>query len=149
MGFSLRTIDPQSKFSSQITMQAIEKVIPQATVEAVLTEQQAWHERERKLSMPAVVLALIMMSLYRHLAIGHVIKKMAQGLRFLWPDPTDPVPGASTTSAVILWPAGCRLIVVRLLTLGLTQLKLANAFQKPKRPFCTNRAVSNIAVLNL
>ena len=94
MGFSLRTIDPQSKFSSQITMQAIEKVIPQATVEAVLTEQQAWHERERKLSMPAVVLALIMMSLYRHLAIGHVIKKMAQGLRFLWPDPTYPVPGS-------------------------------------------------------
>src|SRR5690606_31435145 len=80
------------------TMQAIEKVIPRATVEAVLTQQDAWHERERKFSMVAVVLVLITMSLYRHLAIGHVIRRLAQGLRFLWPDPTYTVPGASAFS---------------------------------------------------
>ncbi len=98
MSFTLRTIDPHSKFASQITMQAIEKVIPRATVEAVLTQQDAWHERERKFSMVAVVLVLITMSLYRHLAIGHVIRRLAQGLRFLWPDPTYTVPGASAFS---------------------------------------------------
>ena len=98
MSFTLRTIDPQSKFSSQITMQAIEEVIPHATVEAVLTQEQAWHERERKLSMTVVVLALVMMNLYRHLALEHVMRRLAQGLRFLWPDPTYAVPGASAFS---------------------------------------------------
>ena len=98
MSFTLRTIDPQSKFSSQITMQALEAVIPQATVEAVLTREQAWHERERKFSMHAVVLVLIMMNLYRHLAIAHVIRRLAQGLRFLWSDPAYAVPGASAFS---------------------------------------------------
>lgn len=98
MSFTLRTIDPHSKFSSQITMQAIEEVIPRATVEAVLTREQAWHERERKFSMLAVVLVLITMNLHRHLAIGHVIRRLVQGLRFLWPDPTYPIPGASAFS---------------------------------------------------
>src|SRR5690606_25700841 len=79
-------------------MQAIEKVIPRATVEAVLRQQDAWHERERKFSMVAVVLVLITMSLYRHLPIGHVIRRLAQGLRFLWPDPTYAVPAASAFS---------------------------------------------------
>ena len=98
MSFTLRTIDPHSKFASQITMQAIEAIIPRASVEAVLTQQAAWHERERKFSMVAVVLVLVTMSLYRHLAIGHVIRRLAQGLRFLWPDSTYAVPGASAFS---------------------------------------------------
>lgn len=98
MSFTLRTIDPQSKFSSQITMQALEAVIPQATVEAVLTREQAWHKRERKFSMHAVVLVLIAMNLYRHLAITHVIGRVVQGLRFLWPEAAAPVPGASAFS---------------------------------------------------
>jgi len=79
-------------------MQAIEEVIPRATVEAVLTQEQAWHERERKLSMTVVVLALVMMNLYRHLALEHVMRRLAQGLRFLWPNPTYAVPGASAFS---------------------------------------------------
>jgi hypothetical protein len=98
VSFTLRTIDPQSNFASQITMQALEEVIPRATVEAVLTGEQAWHERERKFSMTAVVLVIIAMNLYRHLALGHVIRRVVQGLRFLWPDPTYPVPGASAFS---------------------------------------------------
>lgn len=98
MSFTLRTIDPQSKFSSQLSMQALEEAIPRTTVEAVLTQERAWHERERKFSMLAVVLVLIAMNLYRHLAIGHVIRRVAKGLRFIWPDPAYPVPGASAFS---------------------------------------------------
>lgn len=98
MSFTLRTVDPQSKFSSQITMQALESVIPRATVESVLTREQAWHERERKLSMTVVVLLVIAMSLYRHLALGHLMRRVAQGLRFLWPEDTYPVARPSALS---------------------------------------------------
>src|SRR5919204_6067326 len=35
------------------------------------------------------------MNVYTHLALGHVLRKVAQGLRFIWPDPTYRVPGAS------------------------------------------------------
>lgn len=92
MSFTLRTLNPESKFSSEISMQTLEKVIPRARVEAVLTEQQAWHERERKLSMVVVVLVIIAMNLYRHLAIGHVMRRVVQGLRFIWPEDSYRVP---------------------------------------------------------
>jgi Transposase DDE domain len=35
------------------------------------------------------------MNLYTHVALGHVLRKLAQGLRFIWPEPTYRVPGAS------------------------------------------------------
>jgi glutamine cyclotransferase len=40
MSFTLRTIDPQRNFASQLSMQALEKVIPCTVIEAVLTEHQ-------------------------------------------------------------------------------------------------------------
>lgn len=87
MSFTLRTLDPQRNLTSQLSMRAIEHAIPRAHVEAALTEHDAWHERERKLSMPFVVFTLIMMSLLRHVSIGHVMRRAVQGVRFLWPDP--------------------------------------------------------------
>jgi hypothetical protein len=98
MSFTLRTIDPQRNFASQLSMQALEKVIPCTVIEAVLTEHQAWHERARKLTMVTVVLVLIAMNLYRHVSMGHVLRKVAQGLRFLWPDPDYDVAKAQAVS---------------------------------------------------
>ena len=87
MSFTVRTIETQRNFCSQLSMQALARVIPRSQIEMVLTQENAWHERERKLSMVVVVLILIAMSLYRSLSIGHVMRKLAQGLRFIWPDP--------------------------------------------------------------
>lgn len=98
MSFTLRTIDPQSNFASQLSMQALEKVIPRTAIEAVLTQHNAWHERERKLTMVVVVLVLIAMNLYRHFSIGHVMRRVAQGLRFIWPNPDYPVAKANALS---------------------------------------------------
>lgn len=86
MSFTLRTIDSQSNFASQLSMQALESVIPRATIEAALTQAHAWQRRERKLSMVMVVLVLIAMNLYRTVSLGHVLRKVVQGLRFIWPD---------------------------------------------------------------
>ena len=98
MSFTLRIIETPSKFSSQLSMQALAQVIPRWQIEAALTHERAWHERERKLSMVAVVLILIAMNLYRHHAIGHVMRKVSQGLRFIWPNPDYEVAKAHALS---------------------------------------------------
>jgi hypothetical protein len=38
------------------------------------------------------------MNLYTHLARGHVLGKVAQGLRFIRPDPPERVPGPAPSS---------------------------------------------------
>lgn len=98
MSFTLRTIETTSNFASQLSMQALAQAIPRTEIEAALTHERAWHERERKLSMVAVVLMLIAMNLYRPFSIGHVMRKVAQGLRFIWPEPDYPVAKANALS---------------------------------------------------
>jgi len=49
---------------------------------------------QRKLTAEATIWILIAMTLYGHLALGAVMRKVAQGLRFIWPDPTIAVAGA-------------------------------------------------------
>ena len=98
MSFTLRTIETTSNFASQLSMQALAQAIPRTEIEAALTHERAWHERERKLSMVAVVLILIAMNLYRPFSIGHVMRKVAQGLRFIWPEPDYAVAKANALS---------------------------------------------------
>ena len=76
----------------------IEKIVPQATIAAVLAAEGRFTERERKLNLLVTVLLVIMMNLYPTDAIGAVLEKMAQGLRYIWPDPDYQVPNASAVS---------------------------------------------------
>ena len=87
MSFRLRTIETERNFCSQLSMQALAQAIPKEQIEAVLTAENAWQKRERKLSMSAVVLVLIVMNLYRRISIAHVMQKVMKGLRFIWPNP--------------------------------------------------------------
>jgi hypothetical protein len=45
--------------------------------------------------MVVIVLVTLAMNLYTHLSLRHVMQKLAQGLRFVWPDPIYPLPKAS------------------------------------------------------
>jgi hypothetical protein len=92
MGYIIREIEVESKFSSQLTLEAIGQPVPMNEIKAVLREEGAQEMRERKLNMAVVVLLVIAMNIYTHLSIGHVMRKMAQGLRFIWPDPTYRLP---------------------------------------------------------
>jgi hypothetical protein len=92
MGYIIREIEIESKFSSQLTLEAIGQPVPMNEIKAVLREEGAQEMRERKLNMAVVVLLVIAMNIYTHLSIGHVMRKMAQGLRFIWPDPTYRLP---------------------------------------------------------
>lgn len=76
----------------------IENIVPQATIAAVLAAEGRFTERERKLNLLVTVLLIIMMNLYTTDSIGAVLEKMAQGLRYIWPNPDYQVPNASAVS---------------------------------------------------
>jgi Insertion element 4 transposase N-terminal/Transposase DDE domain len=98
MAFRVRELDAERKFCDQLTMAALQQVLPMATVEAVLHQHGALTPRHRKLSLPVVAWVVIAMHLYTHVAIGDLLAQLAHGLRFLWPDLPDgfPTPGAFT-----------------------------------------------------
>ncbi len=98
MGYSLREIDAESKFSSTLSCDAFWQVVPPDAITAALDAEAAHAQRERKLNMPIMMMLSIALHLYPHLAIEDVMRKLAQGLRFVWPDPDYEVPGASALS---------------------------------------------------
>ena len=98
IGYKLREIKAESKFSQELSLPMIENIVPQATIAAVLAAEGRFTARERKLNLVVTVLLIIMMNLYTADAIGAVLEKMAQGLRYIWPDPDYQVPRASAVS---------------------------------------------------
>jgi hypothetical protein len=94
MGYRIRELDSVGKFSQELTLPPIERVVPMGEIVAVLQEEGVVEQRERKLNMVVVVLLTIMMNLYVYLPIKRVMCKMVQGLRLAWPQedialPTD------------------------------------------------------------
>ncbi|HEY7712708.1 MAG TPA: transposase domain-containing protein, partial [Candidatus Entotheonella sp.] len=68
--------------------------MPLQTIQDVLNQQGVQVQRERKLNMVVTVWIVIAMNLFAHLSIGHVMRKLARGLRFVWPDPSYRLPKA-------------------------------------------------------
>ena len=98
MGYKLREIATESKFSQELNLAVIERIVPQATVVSVLTAAGLQTERERKLNLWVTVLLIIMINIYTTDSIGAVLEKIAQGLRYIWPDPDYQVANASAIS---------------------------------------------------
>lgn len=92
MGYRLREFDAESKFIGELTVEAIGRAVPMREVKAVIEETGTQHIRERKLHMAAIVFLIIAMGIYAHLSIGDVMRKLAQGLRFVWPNPSHRLP---------------------------------------------------------
>ncbi len=98
MGYKLREIEAESKFSQELSLPAIEHLVPKATIAAVLTAEGRVTQRERKLNLLITVLLVIMINIYTSDSITDVLEKMAQGLRYIWPDPDYGMPNASAIS---------------------------------------------------
>lgn len=92
MGFKIREMNAEGKFSQALTVEALSRAIPQDTIRAVLQQAVAGQTRERKLSLPLVVWLVIALHLYTTLPISGVLAKLARGLRLLWPDPLIVLP---------------------------------------------------------
>ena len=79
-------------------MAVIEQIVPRATITAILEAEGRRTQRERKLNLWVTVLLVIMVNIYTTSSIGDVLEKMAQGLRYIWPDPDYIVPNDSAIS---------------------------------------------------
>jgi hypothetical protein len=77
-----------------LNLAAIERIVPQATITAVLVGEGQVTGRERKLNLLITVLLIIMINIYTSDSIADVLEKMAQGLRYIWPDPDYVLPKA-------------------------------------------------------
>ena len=91
-------MEAESKFSQELSLPMIESIVPHATIAAVLAAEGRFTARERKLNLLVTVLLIIMINLYTAESIGAVLERMAQGLRYIWPDPDYQVPNASAVS---------------------------------------------------
>src|ERR687885_588985 len=95
MGYTIRQTDHERNFCRELTVEALQRAVPPEAIHAVLRETGSPVRRARKLTAEATIWVLIALNVYTHLAVGHVLRKVSQGLRFSWPDPTYRVPGAS------------------------------------------------------
>ena len=98
MSYSLRHLVPDRKFCHALHLEVFEQIIPAALIRDVLTETQSWEEREKALNMPMVIVLIIAMGLFSCVSIPHVLHKIAQGLRYIWPEPGVRLPGGSAIS---------------------------------------------------
>ncbi|MCB9107471.1 MAG: transposase domain-containing protein [Anaerolineales bacterium] len=98
IGYKLREIEAESKFSRELDIAVIERIVPLETIAKVLAHEGVQTEQERKLNLVVTVLLIIMLNLYTTEAISAVLEKMAQGLRYIWPDPDYQVANASAIS---------------------------------------------------
>ncbi len=95
MGFTIREIDAECKFGQSLTVAALDRALPQRAIHAALAHHGLAAERERKLTVGLTVWVIIALHLYPTVSIAGVLRKLTRGLRFIWPDPTLPLPGDS------------------------------------------------------
>ena len=89
MGFSLRTIAENVRFEKAVTLNALERSIPQAEVEAVIEDLGVKEQRVRKLPAFVTLLLCIAMGLFTNMGLESVLIKMMKGLRYVWPGDED------------------------------------------------------------
>jgi hypothetical protein len=95
MGFKIREITTACKFSRTLTVDALDRAIPQSAIHHALALHGLAAQQDRKLTLLLTVWLVIALHLYPTVSIGGVLRKLARGLRFIWPDPALPLPGDS------------------------------------------------------
>jgi hypothetical protein len=98
MGYRLRDMATARNFAEALSLEALSRTVPPEVVRATLAAEGVRTHRARKLTVEAAVYVLIALNLYTHLNIGAVVAKVAQGLRYIWPDPDLAVATASALS---------------------------------------------------
>ena len=89
MGFRLRQIAENVRFPEAVTLNMFEHIMPQATVEAVIQDFGVQEQRVRKLPAALVLLLCVASGLFTNTASHQVLRKMIQGIRYIWPGDED------------------------------------------------------------
>jgi hypothetical protein len=98
MGFRIREIETECKFSSALRVDALSQVIPTTAITQVIAQEGVGEIRERRLTAVLTVWLVIALHLFPTVAISGVFRKLARGLRLLWPDPEVPLPSDSAVA---------------------------------------------------
>jgi hypothetical protein len=98
MGYRIREVVAACHLGQAVSVGALARAVPPAALEAALQATGVRAQRERALSLTTVLWVVIAMNLYTTVALGHVLRKLVQGLRLVWPDPDAPVPTASAVT---------------------------------------------------
>lgn len=92
MRFTIREIEAECKFSSALTVDALSKAIPEASIRQVIAQHGVGEVRERRLTAVLTVWLVIALHLFPTVSVSGVFRKLARGLRLFWPDPEVPLP---------------------------------------------------------
>jgi Insertion element 4 transposase N-terminal/Transposase DDE domain len=95
MGLRLHQLSDDDKFIHALRFEVLEQLCPGELVSELLTQCHAWEERERRLNQLIVVYYVIALSLFRRLNLAAVLRQVAAGIRWLWPDPEQRLPTAA------------------------------------------------------
>jgi Insertion element 4 transposase N-terminal/Transposase DDE domain len=80
MSESVRQLDPQCKIADHLTLPQLETIIAAHMIQDVLTECEAWEQREKKLKMQAMVYLVIALALSPHCSTREVSRRLLEGL---------------------------------------------------------------------
>ena len=97
MPFSVRHFAEDDKLCHHMSLEVLQDLFPLKAVEQVLTDCHAWEKRERALNMVTIIYLIIALTLFPRLTVAGVLRRLASGARFLWPDPSIAIP---TDSAI-------------------------------------------------
>ena len=62
MSLSVRQLDPQCKLAQSVTLPQLETIIAPQVIQEVLSECEAWEQREKKLNMQAMIYLIMAMA---------------------------------------------------------------------------------------
>lgn len=95
MRFTIREIEAECKFSSALSVDALSQAIPSDAIRQVIAQEGLSEVRERRLTAVLTVWLVIALHLFPSVSVSGVFRKLARGLRLLWPDPELPLPSDS------------------------------------------------------
>ncbi len=83
MGYRIRQIEPETKFTELLSIETITRVVPLATIQAILPEYGGAGQRERRLPGWLTVLFCIGMNLLSELSMTGVMEHLMHGTRLI------------------------------------------------------------------
>lgn len=123
----------ESKPCQQISLPLLESIIPSDLVQHVLTENDAWERREKKLNMQAIIYHLIGQQLFHDLSASEVWRRLLEGWNASRGEASEaiPTPGAFSQRRKALGVTPLRDLFARVVhPLAGPQTKGAFAFNK-------------------
>ena len=80
MPTTIRSLDPDCKPADYLTLPQLETILAPQVIQEVLSDCNAWEQREKKLNMQAMIYLLIALALYPQCSTREVYRRLLEGL---------------------------------------------------------------------